>query len=64
MPMKFKENLGYPKTSAFSFTNYLDFGQETKLPELMNGGKSISIIWWLLKRKVNPAQMKIIYPQT
>jgi hypothetical protein len=39
MPIRFKEKLGYQSNSEFSFTSYLDFGLETKLPELNRGEK-------------------------
>jgi hypothetical protein len=39
MPIRFKDELGYQSNSEFSFTNYLDFGLETKLPELNSGEK-------------------------
>lgn len=39
MPLRFKESLGYQSNSEFSFTNYLDTGLETKVPELIKGEK-------------------------
>jgi hypothetical protein len=39
MPSRFQNVLGYQGNSELSFTNYLDFGLNTTLPELRNGEK-------------------------
>jgi hypothetical protein len=34
MPSRFQSDLGYQSNTGFSFTKYLEFGFETKIPEL------------------------------